>query len=65
MPRNPAPFRQADVVRALKACRAAQQPVAGVEITADGTIRILTSAAPSEPASPFDSWKQKRHATAP
>jgi hypothetical protein len=63
--RTPAAFRQADVVRALKAFRAAQEPVAGVEIAPDGTIRVLTSAAPLTPASPFDNWKQKRHASAP
>lgn len=65
MARTPAAFRQADVVRAVKAVRAAQIAVSGVEIAPDGTIRVLTSTAPEAPSSPFDDWKQKRHANAP
>ncbi len=64
MGRAPSAFRQADVVRAVKAVRAAAVPVSGVEIAPDGTIRILTAALPEAPSSPFDSWKQKRHASA-
>lgn len=65
MARTPATFRQADVVRAIKAARAADQPVSGFEITPDGTIRVLTSAAAQMQPSPFDAWKEKRHASAP
>lgn len=65
MARTPAAFRQADVVRAVKAARAAQMPVSGIEIAPDGTIRILTAALPAAELSPFDSWKQKHHASAP
>lgn len=35
-------FKQSDLTRAVKAARAADLPVAGVEITRDGTIRVLT-----------------------
>ena len=40
------PFKQADIVRAVKAMRAAKITVSGVEITPDGTIRVLTAGAP-------------------
>lgn len=64
MGRAPSAFRQTDVVRAVRAVRAADIAVSGVEIAPDGTIRILTSALPEAPSSPFDKWKQKRHASA-
>ena len=64
MPRAPAAFRQADIIRAIKAVRTAQVPVSGVEIAPDGTIRVLTAPAPAAPESPFDTWRSKRDATA-
>lgn len=60
MSRTAAAFRQADVARAVRAVRAAQITISGVEIAPDGTIRVLTAPAAQEPASPFDAWKQKK-----
>lgn len=62
MPHVRSHFRQYDVERVLKAARAAKIDVSGVEIAPDGTIRVLTAAAAQASESPFDSWKQKRHA---
>ncbi|QSR15650.1 hypothetical protein CA833_00250 [Novosphingobium sp. KA1] len=64
MGRAPSAFRQTDVVRAVKAARSADMTVSGVEIAPDGTIRILTTALPEAPASPFDKWRSKRDARA-
>lgn len=46
---NNAPFRQADLVRALKAAKAAEIPVGAYEITLDGTIRVYTESAVEPP----------------
>lgn len=62
-PRKRVAFRQSDLIRAVKAARAADVAVSAVEIAPDGTIRVLTATAPQAPASPFDEWKQK-HASA-
>ncbi len=40
-------FRKADVARAIEAVTAKSLPIGVVEITKDGTIRILTAGAPS------------------
>lgn len=42
--RRPALFRQSDLLRAIKTVRSADLPVELVEVTAEGTIRIFTSA---------------------
>lgn len=62
MSRSTSPFRQADVARAVKAVRSAKIDVTGVEIAPDGTIRVLTAAAPQPSSSPFDTWKTTRDA---
>lgn len=40
----PATFKQVDVKRAVKAVSDAGLPIGGVEITKDGTIRVITTA---------------------
>jgi len=61
MARTPAMFKQGDVVRAVKAARAAGLNVARTEIAPDGTIRLIHTDCSPVPASPYDEWKQKRH----
>lgn len=39
---RPATFRQADLKRAIRCVQSCELPVEGVEITKDGTIRVLT-----------------------
>lgn len=63
MPRRPATFRQADIVRAVKAARAAGLDVAGVSVTADGTIQVVDRTEKiATSATPFDQWKANRDA---
>ncbi|MCO6385018.1 hypothetical protein GTH22_20015 [Oceanicola sp. 502str15] len=65
MPRGPSTFRQADVERAVKAARAAGLDVGTVEVTREGTIRVMVGASTGESAqaeTPFDTWKAKRDA---
>jgi len=63
MPRRPAPFKQTDVTRALKAAQAAGLKPSRVEIDSAGRIVVgFDGAAPAEPSNPFDHWKAKRHA---
>jgi len=66
MPRGPATFKQADVVRAVKAGRNAGLDVGAFEVTTDGTIRVLaTSMAGTSPiSSEFDKWKASKNASA-
>lgn len=59
---RPASFKKVDIVRAVRAVRAAGLEVASTEIAPDGTIRLIHSAeAQAQHSSPFDEWKQ-RHA---
>jgi hypothetical protein len=62
--KRPAPFKQADLARALKAARSAGLQVSRVEIDPDGKLRILIAdGSPIEPTpTPFDAWKEKRNA---
>lgn len=61
MPRRPSTFRQADVVRAVKAARAADVTVGAVEVTPEGIIRIVARLPVEQsPIDPFDTWKAKR-----
>lgn len=63
MPRRPSTFRQADVVRAVKAARAADVTVGAVEVTPEGIIHIVVRLAVEQsPIDPFDTWKAKRNA---
>ena len=63
MPRSPATFKQCDVVRAVKAVRAAGLDVARTEIGPDGRIVIVhkadVSAEPADAAS--ETWRAKRN----
>jgi hypothetical protein len=49
-------FREVDLRRAVKAVQAAGLPVTAIEITPDGTIRVLTSE-PAPALSPYDQWE--------
>ena len=63
MARTPATFKQADVVRAVKAARSCGLEVVRTEITADGRIVLVHHAENnSVPLNDFDSWKAKRDA---
>lgn len=42
---KPSTFKQTDLQRAIKGVQGCGLPVEGVEITKDGTIRVLTSKA--------------------
>ena len=58
---RPVKFSQSDVTRAAKAMTAAGLNVAGVEIAADGTIRVLTHApaAPERALSALEQWERE------
>jgi len=58
--RRPSTFRQTDVARAVKAAQTAGLTVGTVEVTSDGTIRVIAaSASELTPANSFDQWKSK------
>lgn len=60
MTRRPSTFKQADVARAVKAAQAAGLPIRTVEVTPDGTIRVIfADGADSNLETPFDKWKAK------
>ena len=60
MTRRPWTFRQNDVARAVKAAQAAGLTVRTVEVTSNGTIRVITANAPElTPANSFDQCKTK------
>ena len=49
----------------MKAARAVGLPVGGIEVTPDGTIRVIVGATLAESQSattPFDEWKAKQNA---
>lgn len=53
-----ATFRIADLRRAIRATESAGLSVAGVEVARDGTIRVLTGAAPTaQGLSPLEAWE--------
>lgn len=64
MARQVTRFTQASIVRAVKAVKAAGEPVRGVEIDRDGKLVVLVGEpTPAVPAlSAFDEWKAKRDA---
>lgn len=58
---RPAPFRQADLSRALKAAASAGLDVGRVEIDPSGKIVIVTAREVCEPQNDLDKWLN-RHA---
>lgn len=67
MARRASLFTQADVERAVKAARNAGMEVGALEITKDGTIRVIVGALMAESltaTTPLDEWKAKRDARA-
>ena len=55
--RTPATFKQVDVVRAIKAARAAGLRVTATQITPDGTIRLIHTEDTIPSASDFDRYE--------
>ena len=61
MARGTAPFKQADVTRALRGAVAAGVEIARVEIVPrNGNIVILTPRDFSTPVAPYDVWKEEK-----
>ena len=58
MPRRPAKITQADVARTIRAAK--QAGAAGVEITAEGTIRVLLSAPEKPPQASNDDGPDRK-----
>ena len=54
--RAPSTFRQRDVTRAVKAVIAAGLPVAGVKVSAQGDIEVVTGDKKSHDLTPLDRW---------
>lgn len=55
--RTSATFKQADLVRAVKAARAAGLAVTATQITPDGTIRLFHTESITCPASDYDRFE--------
>lgn len=63
--RTRAPFRRADISRAVKGATAGGLNVARVEIDAAGKIVIVFGeVTPKEATTPLDAWKAKKNARA-
>jgi hypothetical protein len=60
MPRGPCAFKQRDVVRALKAIRAAGIENARLEITKDGLLIVMSGKPDEADDSPLDQWRSSR-----
>jgi hypothetical protein len=56
MPRGPNAFKHRDVVRALRAARAAGIDVARFEIAKDGTIIVVTRKSVTQDSGSLDQW---------
>lgn len=55
--RTPASFKKVDVVRLIKAAREGGVNVTGLELTPDGTLRVLEIVSPQSKVSDFDRWE--------
>ena len=62
MARGPATFKQADIVRAVKAARAAGLDVAGFELGLEGRTIKIVERSEKIAHTPFDQWKATRDA---
>lgn len=62
MAKTCATFKQADLVRAVKAARAAGLEIARTEIAPDGRIILVHHAEEADAQSAFDAWKGQRNA---
>jgi hypothetical protein len=62
MTRRASTFTQSDIIRAIKAARAAGLDVKRCEIGPDGSI-VLSSESATVPVDPFDAWKEKKRAS--
>lgn len=63
MARNPLPFKQADVLRAVKGARAGGMEVGRVEIDpATGRIVLVALGSAESPKNDLDRWLEKRSA---
>jgi len=63
VPRGQLRFRQADLVRAVRAAKACGLDVVRTEIGTDGKIVLVHALdVAAAPASPFDEWKAKKDA---
>jgi hypothetical protein len=66
MSRARAPFRQADISRAVKGATAAGLSVSKVEIDQNGKIVIVSGEGkPAEAPTPFEAWKARKNGTRP
>jgi hypothetical protein len=63
MSRTPATFKQSDIVRALKAARAAGHDVIETKIGRDGSIVMVHKGAPvpDDADAALNAWQAKRH----
>lgn len=57
MARASALFKKADVVRLIEAVRATGMTVGGVEVTSDGTLRVLETTPARAPQSDFERYE--------
>lgn len=55
--RAPSTFKRADLVRAVRAARAAGLAVTATQITPDGTIRLIHSEGTTPPISDYDRFE--------
>jgi len=58
MARGPQTFRQRDVAAAIKAARQAGIEIARVKIEKDGTITVVSGAAPAAALPPANEWDE-------
>jgi hypothetical protein len=62
MPRSPSPFRQSDIIRAIKAARRAGEERFRVEVTPEGNLNVIVgdvAAPPTAPDDPYTQWKRQ------